>query len=540
MRIARKNFLFTHGNLGLYPANQNVFNADGDILVAPGQAVVFNPRTNKSIGVGATIDTNPTFVVAVAEDLDGDGISDSLRAGFGDIIHGGHINAITAQGPSCGLSPVKDIFFKCTNTSDTYSVEITVENSQSRHQRAYNQPYRYVLTVKAEPTVCDTCDDEIACGTISCLFVDKFKGSGTTDPYKREIFTQNALRRRYENADFEVVPLYAGANNTIKTTKQWCVNPVAGDCESCADSDFLFTTATYTDENDDPQTITFTGVANAGGTATLMAQVQRVVKQINTALDGNGHAVIVGGVGKCCPLKIELNTCFDDFAITGLAVCGESNPFLDPVVKERFCKACDAAGETTYTCGFRVIAKGQDYKCGPFLDVRPTTQFIQKINIHAISGFKPGSTYVKTIQDGREPVNLGYHLIYEDYKSDKGGMGRDFEYTNERYGSLGLPGAKDRYNSVSKNARCAESYCTYSLMHNLPYHTQDVHGGKTYSRGLTVIAVPSGDSTTKTDWEAFINAYNASTTAPLKVAVTCSSDQDQNASYPDFNGQMDI
>lgn len=541
-RNARQNVIVASGNYALYTSGQNVFSSNGEPLVAPGQLVVYNPKTLKSLGAGITVATNPEIVIGVGIDTNGDGVSDTIRANFGDKLYGYQITAASAEGPACGVSPIKDFFFDCTHYSDEFTIAVTIENQQSRTEMAYNKPFTYVVHIKVDKQPCDTCDTGVSCKVVSCKIVDAFRGvNGSTSVLKREKFTSNAIKRLWDNAGFEVVNLWGGDTLGTDTTFKFCVDTVAGDCDNCIDTDFLFTTFSFTEPGEETATeFTFTNVSNVGGTATLTAQLNRVIAQINAALDGNGYAVLTKGIGKCCPYTIEVNTCFADFAIEGLTPCETSNPFDFTYVQELACKNCEVTSEKTPPkCGIRVIAKPQDYDCGHYPTTQPIVNFMQEIDIYPLSGFKEGQTYVKEVQAGANPRNLGYHWQYIDYVSDNGGLGRTHNEYNDQYGSLGLPGRNDRVNSTM--IKCPAQYCSYDIHHNLPYDSSDVHGYKKYTNGLTSVIVPTGDSTTKTAFEAIINPYLASAPNPKIATITCGSDQDQdNGTYPDYNGNRDI
>ena len=540
-RNARQNVIATFGNYGLYTAAQDVFSSDGECLVSPGQPVIYNPRTLKSLGTGITVSSNPEIVIGVGVDTNGDGVSDTIRATFGDKLYGYHITAASAEAPACGLNPIKDFFFDCTHYDDSFTLAVGIEDQQSRSELTYNSKFTYIVNVKIEKQPCDTCDSGVSCKVVSCKIVDAFRGVYTgQNKNLRDTFTKDAIERQLAAAKFEVVPLYGSEDLDIKTTKDFCVSMVAGACDNCIDTNFLFTTATYTDENSVLQTLTFTNIANAAGTATLSAQLKRVVSQINKKLNGNGYAVLMKNTGMCCPYRIQVNTCYADFAITGLAPCATTNPFDFTTIQELACKTCEVSSAVAPPkCGVRFIAKPVEFECGKYPITNPIVNFTQKLDVYPVTGFKDGQWLVKDIQLGSNPINQGYHWQYIDYITDNGGLGRTQNGYNDTYGNLGLPGDNDR--AGSSLIKCGVSYCSYDIHHNLPYKTTDVHGGKIETQGLTSIIVPSGDSTTKTDLQAFFTSYLPTVPNLKIVTITCASDQDQDGgTYPDYNGNRNI
>lgn len=539
-RNARRNVITTFGNYNLYPANQDVFSPTGEILVSPGQPVIIDPVTRKSLGTALTTSNTPKFLIGVGKDTNGDGVSDTLRLSFGDIIYGKDITAASAEAPSFGLSPIKDFFFDCTHYGDDFTIVVEIEDKHSRSETGYNDTFRYPMHVKVEKQPCDTCESGVSCKVVACEFVDAFNGVYKgSNPKLRDTFTDIAIKNQIKARRFKVVALHGSDSLVTNTTKDYCVSPVLGACDSCIDGNFLFTTATYTDENAVVQTLTFTNVSNAGGTATMLAQLNRVVDQINTKLNGNGSAVLMKNTGHCAPYRIQVNTCYADFAITGLAPCAASNPFNFTYVQELACKTCEVTSTLTPPkCGIRVIALPEDYDCNCIPTNQIYVNFLQKIDIYPVRGFKEGQWLVKDIQLGTNPRNLGYHWQFLDINSDNGGLGRTHNGYNDTYGTLGLPGKQDRANS--SDVKCGGTYCSYDIHHNLPYDTTDVHGGRIHTNGLTSIIVPSGDTLTKTDLEAFLTSY-LPTVPGIKIAtITCGSDQDQNGTYPDYNGNRNI
>lgn len=539
---ARHNVLAASGNYAMYTAGADIFSSTGEILVQPGRLVVYDPLTLKGLGAGITATTNPEIVIGVAVDLDGDGVSDAIRANFGDKLYGYHVTAVSSEPPACGTSPIKDFFFDgCTSMGDTFVIAVTIENPRSRREMVYNKDFTYHVAVKVAKTTCDSCPGGVSCDIVSCQIVDGFKGPKQTDLRKIEKFTKNAIERNWAAAGFKVVKLFGSANTAVDTTFEYCVDLVAGNCDNCIDTDFLFTTFSFTEpDGETPTEFTFTNVANAGGTATLASQLRRVVDQINVALDGHGHAVLTKSIGKCCSYKIEVNTCYADFVITGLTPCATSNPFEFTYVPTTVCKNCTTtAAIAPPTCGFRIIADTVDYDCGKYPETSPIVNFLQEINVYTVSGFDGTNTYVRDIQVGSNPKNLGYHWQFIDINSDNGGLGRTHNEYNDQYGSLGLPGSRDRVNST--NIKCPTQYCSYSIHHNLPFHTQDVFGEKRYVQGLTSVIIPSADTTTRTGFEAIINPYISSLPHQKIATVTCGSDQDvASDAFPDYNGNRDI
>ena len=68
MRKAFENLLFSCGNQGLYPADQDIFDCDGNVLVPPGRLAIWDPKTRKSLGPGITVADYDKIVISVGID----------------------------------------------------------------------------------------------------------------------------------------------------------------------------------------------------------------------------------------------------------------------------------------------------------------------------------------------------------------------------------------------------------------------------------------------------------------------------------------
>jgi hypothetical protein len=549
MRKIRENIVVAKNNYPVYPANQLVFDAaSGKPLVVPGQIVIYDPKTLRSLGPGITTSTHDRIVIGVGFDSNGDGQSETIRRVFGDQLWGGEIQAASAEPSRCGTPQITDLLFNCAEPGQTYTFNVQVEDDRTQNEYPYNRPATYTFSYTTpEGGACEGCDVTVNCSDVACGLIDSVRGvAGSTSALKQSVFVKRTLRRDNTlDLPFYAVRLFANSYS-------YCMNPVSDACENCNWVDAI-TGFSYTDSTlEDPDTVTVNLINTVDPTdpsRTLQGQLQSVVNQINAALGGNGHAVVTKGTGSCCVVNLEINTCFEDFTLLGEIVedeptpiepCGDgpTNPF-DPITVTSRCTNCgNADSQKTFTCGIRIISKSIDLECNcQYPTTNPKGYLGRVMRVEPINGFIHNSFYVGNVQNPTLPENTGYEWLNREYASDNGGTGRSHDGWNDSYGRLGLP--LDRNRAGSTTVECNKSYCSYILEHSLPNKDTGVHGRLTAARGRSVILIPSGDTVTQADFEAIINPYLLSSNCPVKAIITCGSDQDQDndsTPYPDYNG----
>lgn len=523
-RKVRENIISASGDYALFAAGQDVYNDDGSINVLPGQLVFYDPVTRKSLGA-TTVDVNDRVVIGVGVDTTGDGATDDIRKAFGDKVYGNHIHTVTAEPPRSGTPQIVDLLFSNTDNDEEFSINITVEDDQTQHQFPFNRPSGYTYTVKTDAT--GTTSTDIACKLVDAINNNNY----AEDPSKTSKF--NKLAKKKPELPFYAVRLF---NNSFT----FCLSSVSGACDTCLNIDRLKAVTA------DGTTTQLNNSANPADSAlTLKAQLKGIVKQINTILDGNGHATLTGGAGACPDLQLEINTCHADFALLdendlAIATCQSYNPF-DPITLAKACKNCGAGTSTvTHTAGVRIISKQIDISCNGDTPANPPIGFKGRLlDIFPGGAFASGTTYKSERQKLTLPNNTGYDWQWRDYASQVGGRGRSHDqFASGGYGPLNLP--LDRSRMYGSRVKCQTSYCSYILEHGLPSSDLHVHAPTTAARGRTVILVPSSDATTIADLETKLNSYITSATNIVKSSVACGSDQDQDEAtpYPDANGYI--
>lgn len=547
-RISRENILAAYGDQAVFPSNQAVFSADGFSNIAPGQLAVWDPVTLKSLGAGITPATKGRIVISVGID------NKTIASCFGDELYGNNIQAVTAEPSRCGAANVWDILWNDVSCDEDYTINITRSDDKTQNSYPYNKPATYSYTVKASTCACSTCDNGVDGHALACALRDAInvKRSSVT---KLSTFLPSKLND--QSKGFTAHILYGGSNpdtDTNATSYVFCITPVVEDsCDgNCIHMDQLIKGISFTvGDDEDPTEIAITSTAYTTPTPDqgFLYQLDSIVAQINTALDGNGSAVIIRGAGNCCPFKLEINTCYTDLQLwtdaftTELVPCDTFNPFDPddfPITSEHNCKNCDTAPTRTFTRGIRIVSDPVVLPCGKNPDLNPMVMKTVDLQIFPVGGFSCAASYVRETQASVIPENLGYDWIVRDYLSENGGTGRDHDaYEHRGYGAAGYPLERGRSGGIQA-IKCGDTFCSYAIAHTLPHTDPSVRGTGHATRGTTVVLIPSGDTVTRADFEAILNPYITAANPIIKSSVTCASDQDQTESprYPDSNGYI--
>jgi hypothetical protein len=548
MRKVRENIITAYGNQSVFPPDLDVYNSPNKygrgqtINVLPGQLVVYDPMTLKSLGPGITADTNERIVWAVGIPGKDKSTSVSLRKVYGDTLFGCNINAASSESGKCGIPAIQDVLFKCTYRDAAYSIEVQIADEQTDNEYPFNTYATYVYTVKTEPEDCADCGSDHNCQELACKFVDAINGIQERKSRKTSFFTPPAE----EDPKFFATRLY-------ENSYDFCLTNESTACEDCLN---------YTGIGDvviDGVTTTFTNTLNPSDlTLTLKGQVASIIDQINIALDGNGWAIEVKPVGVCCDTRIQINTCKVITFLGGVAPCDTNTP-LDPITVNATCTNCDAVATTEQYCGIRLIQNLPQPECGSYPDLPGIRWFGGDLNVYARDGFSSGGFTTRKMQESCPPENMGYVWQQREWTQDVGGSGRNLEPYNDRYGTLGLPLASERIGNVT--AKCDASYCSYSLEHSIPNTGNGVSSPRRDARGRSVFLIESTHSITIASFEAIMNPYLLSQGCPAKAAITCTqtydtglvdglgvaiftADQDQLEStapggeYPNANGRI--
>lgn len=511
--------IVTKGDYPLFPSGQAVFSAptgknSPTINVLPGQLVIYNPTTNLSVGATNVNDT-PQFVVAVGVDTNGDGASDELRGPAGGKVVGCAVSEINATPPRCGAPEIKDLLFSCVDANEPYTVKITAWDSEVRATHDYNRPAEYVFTRSVSGGGCVDCDTKDYAKELACELRDAINGK---KPAGWDVSKNGRFIEPNE------IPFTAA--NLYEYSTVWCLSPaVPEDCEQCNAVEAL--KGIRIDDGDITEFTNAVDPRNAENT--LTAQLNGIVEQINTFLDGNGTAQLVSSGTPCCPVSIEINTCIEDVILVGdddgtptdLTPCDEAYNPLTVDAPEKSCKDCEEGenGTLTFPAGIRVIGKPVDIKTGCYIPDPANTNVARYIDVFPMGGFEQGTYHVVDVQRAVNATQQGFQIIHREYRQELSGPGRNYRSYNSQSGRFGLPLEKDRLNSVLVDQNVA--YCIFNLEHTIPNDGTSYHGFLGAPKFRTRIFVPQGDTTTHTALSTWLSSYGSS--APCNVvSVTCS------------------
>ena len=518
-RLTRENFLVPTKDLPLLAEGTDVFISNKGrrgptINGVPGQMVIYDPKDGKALGPSSlNKKDHGQIVIGVIEDTNGDGMADSIRKSFGDVVYGCNIDSYRAKAPNCGLAQVKDLLFKCTRSNTAYGINITVEDENTQRQYPFNKPALYPYTVQVTADGCNDCNEEDYARQIACKFAEAINETvWNQDPtVQGRIMPLDKVEK-----SFEAVPLWS--NEFV-----FCIDTINNNCGTCA---YIPGITGINIEGEDPVAFTFTTVPG-DVTKSYQAQLDHIVHSINEALGEFGHAVVTKGAGACCSYQLMINTCKTIQSLTTdgspIEPCSTSNP-LDPVAFEKECKDCgDTDGTVGFVAGIRIISKPVEVPtpCNPWDAINNPIKFYGRhIDIFPSKGWENTSWHKREVQPLLLPNGLGYEFVHREYRSANGGSGRNHDGYDRRQGRLGLPYPNNRANSTRVN--CEALYCVYAMQHDIPSWNHNIaSGGAITSKGATMILIDKTFSNLIASFEAAMNAYITDGTCGVLEAQEC-------------------
>lgn len=547
MRKVRENILVTKGDQEFFPGDKPVWITDDQGTaylngVLDGQPVLYNYDTGISIAHdgGKTIADVPRLVIAVGRDTNGDGLADTLRKPFGEMIYANSISAATVEPSTCGLVRIQDLYFGCVKCDGDYSITLQVEDDITQNQFPYNRPETFPIHVKANCCQCDNCGpDEIDPVKLACEIVKKVNNVAPSSRKVPMFGRKNG--KRINRIPVKAVRLYGDPTTpNVKNTKDYCIDVQKNSCGDCLEMDAIGG-FTFNHPVNGATTVTFSP-ATFSGTTSLQAHLPRIIREINKGLDGYGSAVMTSplmGSGKpCCQVHIQVNSCDANFALNdnaGAAItpCAETNPFVDIEVGAD-CKDCQGnpVGQTPFEpkAGVRFIADPMEISCMcDFPANTPRGILYRDVKVFPGTDFVCGQYMVRDVQKPKIPQNLGYEWKWREFASDVGGQGRGHnQWGYDPVGNLGLPlqgkngvGGSRAYATESE---CQTMYMVYAIEHSIPNTDIGIHGRHVSPRGTTFLLIPQGDTTTQGQFDTFFNTWKDS--LPL-LDLDSTKDQDQ-------------
>lgn len=486
-RKVRENIIVTKGDHAFVPAGTQLLIPQGGtqppkLNLVPGQGFIADPKTFITVDP-ATFDpnNNPQFMIGVGVDMDGDGIAETIRTSFGEHIDVRNLTAYNVAAPQCPIYEIVDFKFKCTYEDMPYGLSVFVDDDMTQNQYPFNKPSVYTYTTKVKGSACSDCTTEDICSDVAQRFVDAIN---------QDAFRDMDIRLNEVVLPLEKVFLPFEAAYLFPQSYTFCLNPSSNPCGGCTAVPAI--TGVRFDVDGTPTDFNFTFTTNpSDSTQTMIGQLENVVMQINDVLPV-GRASLLGNPAECCSLTIDVNT-----PVENMVFLDASGDPVNP------CSVTNPFDGTDFECGFRLYAKPVEIKCSdPFPPNPVLGYFGRHIKVFPSDGFQDAGVQVTRIQDNVFPKNLGYNWKHREYRSDNGGLGRDFNPYNDKFGPIGLPGTQDR--AMNTITDCKETYCSYIFEHKINDNGNGVFGRIGQYAGRTILLIPAGDTATQTSFEAYM------------------------------------
>lgn len=533
--FARENVLVGSGDQGVYPADQPLYGtpttwgAKAPLLVGIGQYVFYD--VDKMVSLGAPLTTTTNAKIGIGVGVNGPK-GPELRTIVAERVSGCYATHISAEPARCGTNPQKDLWIDCTECHKDYAIVVKVENNESEGFSAWNRGYEYVFTYR---TQCGGCgadcpephdQNELLCG-LHNVINGKFQPGWDIAVNGKPISNQEL--------PFSAHKLFFGStvdvngNPTDATHKEWCFTPtfdttlqewVIEDIASIffggAQNDFVNTTAT----------------GDGAALVTPVSRLDSLKDQANAFLGGQGEMSIIQGTGNpSCGITVIVDSCNTDVELrddtdTLIATCVSGNPFDGGISVPDNCDDCTSVDTTLRpTIGLRFIMKETTTDCECFAGNTTKAWLGTKLDVYPITGFEDGGWHVIPVASGTLPEGLGY--VWEDKErlsARQGGSG--YKHTiHQKEGRYDIPGSKNKITNVT--TKCDEQYCVIALENTNEYAAKTGFNNPSLSKFRSYFLIPSGDTTTQTEFVTLFNSYFAGGACGL-TSVDCGTDQDQD------------
>lgn len=507
----RLNIIAVKKGTSVFPAGQSIYKEVGTgiptIAVREGQFVAYDPKDKISVDE-STIGDLDTVVFAVGWGRNPNtGYANEFRKAFMEETRKCDLVSGTAEPFKCGQAAVVDLLFDCIQPDTTNTIRIEVSDYESDSFNPEFIPEKKVYTASTEIITCTPeCDPDYDCGDLVDSLIDQINGESTVPAMSGNPFRRSPDRH---------MPVFA--HKIFANSFQFCMDAVdESDCNKCTHIPAILGIKIgdgepiMFEDTEDPE--------NPG--KTMKEQLPMIKSLVDAALvDEEGKTIgtmtYTGSFGQCCPTQIEINTSAEDVVFIGengteIVNCGTSSPL-----------------EGGYRCGIRVVAKEIDGDC---LCSLPANQYVKnkvrRINIEAVGdGWYYGKVRVNHVQKPKPPINLGYDLVEEDYKSQTGGSGRRHLAYNDPQGRFNYPTADSRALNTGI-IDCRAGYCILSLLHNAKFPGPF----EKYANGIpgwTKVAIQMTDTENILAIQKIINAFIADTTCPIFKSLECIDSEGQ-------------
>lgn len=504
-------------NTPIYAAPSDYQSDDAQILVAPGQIVIADAKTNLALSAASTKTTNPFIKIGVAYDFDGDGQSDYIhwilntQSGCSLLYH-------NATPPVCGVGSIVDVFANgaCIQAGQTYTLEVQLYDPETEAYGDWpNQGYTWTFSYTVPSGGCPSgnCPPTVNADTLMCGLYNLINGINH-DP-NWDVKLNNIPLDKKQKFPFEVAMLYDAAAGVGDTTYEYCFGETSSECSSCdtfiKDVGGFSSVLGSLDETFDPVTWVEVGEGEEATKESKRYHLEQVAKKITKLLDGKGHAVYLAPTGACCTNhKIEVNTCLTDFVLldgdgVAIADCGSTNPYAT-VTNYGECKNCDSSNSTWLpTIGWRFYFKAVQAQCQCIPNNKSKAEYYVEGNVYPKYGFDQSGTVVIKRQASTVTEGQGFQWQAIERASLEGYNQVQFNYDNFG-GVYGLPENSDFTKFIK--TECGKAYCAISTQ--FAEIVQRSVAGETIAPQVTAhILIDKLDTGTITSFLTFWNAYFA-------------------------------
>lgn len=492
----------------LYAAPSVRGKRDSIPTIKPGVLVITDANKMNSLGAAPSASTHPKIRFAVGISIGNTGMTDYYR--FSAPIASTALQAYDSSEAVCGQNGIQDFFFdECITRGKGYGIEVTVKNNESDSFGRKNQGWRYHFSYTPGWNACDDCDesvpaDEVMCGLYNVI--NKLDAPGEWNI---------RLNGEVLPADHEF-PFYVDKLYNANSTYEYNLAPDTTDdttCENCLNYQAIGGVRSVAGDFD----VTFSPVYHVTVGAneySRAAAMEAIANQITVALAGNGSASVVPCTGKCCEIKLEINSCLTDIQLfddadTTITPTQVTNPFSAVSVYQE-CEDCDNPAATkTYAAGLRFRAKG---KLRTEKNLIPTNNvpesFVSDIEVYPTESWASatGGTRVERKQSPVEPKGQGIKWQLREKRWLLEGDGERLVH-HHKGGKHQEPVERDILRRLTIDDE--KSYCVLGIKNRYTGHSDETEGiVHTPSYNLNILVYdPTGSNTLATSLQSALSGY---------------------------------
>ena len=535
--VSCKDLPFLDAGITLWDCPEN--DCQGVEKALPGELGQFVAYIYDSTGKAVTIDdtsvptlTDETIHIGQLEAQYGSSFPNGIKHIAGLNMKACNLEHVGVTGYACPQPQVIAAFVDgCFDCGDTITFEFDMHDNRLQSFNGGQERPKDPLVATVGAKCCDDCEDcpgRASCQPMMAEAVDKLNGNRSTGGYPGIPATcpPGSLDKPYKF-------MVAHSNWFV-----YCLTPEPEECncEKCQDLPPI-TSVTI---NDKP--VKLENTTNAAGDKTFLGHLDNVVTQINCAFDKelgrhNGTAFVTNGTDDCCARQLHVITCDASFAIEGLEVCDQLDPFKPFETTEspnyRDCKTGDCVEAETYSktpcCGIIAILDQDkiECECECGAGAPPPDTLLRHGTLRIYKG-DPFSCKVITnsveLLCAKLPLNSGGFIKWEASNQDADGEWWNNDSHREGYYGDLHRDKNGRFRNAHGCAKCNGKYCRYEFWNSKDTIARD---SKTVQKCFykTVWAIEKDHPQAKESLEKLFNALALKSTSGCKVPKVGSCDK---------------